>query len=314
VSAILFAFTFSHLPFRMLGMARKETRADNARQQRTKKESQPSAEKGDEGLSQAGPPKSVWREYFESAVHTAIMFVFFITFIGRTVGVPTGSMQNTIYIGDHFLINKFIFAPGSHPFFLPQRDIKRGDIIVFKYPGDNDNPGRDRMTVPPVTPFQDYFIKRVVGLPGETIEIRGATVLINNQPLPEHRITAEPGVNRQASLSILENPQRSQGESYNVYYSPHTLSITQDNPERPPDIFHYGVEKPYRIPENSYFVMGDNRDDSADSRAWGPVASNLVIGRALFVFWSKDESKQPNNMLIDFFLHTRWWRTGTMIK
>jgi signal peptidase I len=311
----------------MLRMARKESRAADARPRTSAKESGPAAEKEKAGAEdgpqradgeekkQAGPPKSVWREYFESAIYTAIMFVFFITFIGRTVGVPTGSMQNTIYIGDHFLINKFIFAPGSHPFFLPQRDIRRGDIVVFKYPGDNDNPGRDKMSSPPVTPFSDYFIKRVIGLPGETIEIRGATVLINNQPLAEHRIPSEPGVNSKAPLTFVENPPRQPGElPYTVYYSPRTLGITPDNPEKPPDIFHYGVEKPYVIPPNNYFVMGDNRDDSADSRAWGPVHADLMIGRALFVFWSKDESKQPNNLLIDFFMRTRWWRTGSMIK
>src|SRR5215210_7192032 len=90
-----------------------------------------------------GPPKTVWREYFESIIVTVLMFLFFITFIGRTVAVPTGSMENTIMIGDHFLINKFIFAPGPVPFFLPQREIRRGDIVVFKYPGDNDHPGND---------------------------------------------------------------------------------------------------------------------------------------------------------------------------
>jgi signal peptidase I len=311
----------------MLGMARKESKAEDAPARTSAKEARSTVQKEKTGTdvksskateaekTQTGPPKSVWREYFESAIYTAIMFVFFITFVGRTVGVPTGSMQNTIYIGDHFLINKFIFAPGSHPFFLPQREIRRGDIIVFKYPGDHDNPGRDKMTVPPVTPYQDYFIKRVIGLPGETIEIRGATVLINNQPLPEHRVPSESGVNGKAPLNLLESPPRTPGElPYTVYYTPRTLSVTPDKPEKPPDIFHYGVEKPYTIPPNSYFVMGDNRDDSADSRAWGTVQADLVVGRALFVFWSKDESKPPNNLLIDFFLHTRWWRTGTMIK
>jgi signal peptidase I len=298
VSVFLLPFTFLLLPFRMLGMARKETKAET-----------------DSGKSQAGPPKTVWREYFESAIYTAIMFVFFITFIGRTVGVPTGSMQNTINIGDYFLINKFIFAPGSHPFFLPQREIRRGDIIVFKYPGDRDNPGRDQMSNPPVTPYKDYFIKRVIGLPGESIEIRGATVLINNQPLPEYRVEAEPGINSKATLEIKNSPPRQGNElPYTVYYSPKTLAVSPDKPEKPPSIFHYGVEKPYVIPPNNYFVMGDNRDDSADSRAWGPVAAELVVGRALFVFWSKDESKPPNNLLIDFFLHARWSRTGTMIK
>ncbi|HKR01937.1 MAG TPA: signal peptidase I [Pyrinomonadaceae bacterium] len=268
----------------------------------------------DSGKARTGPPKSIWREYFESAIYTAIMFVFFITFIGRTVGVPTGSMQNTINIGDHFLINKFIFAPGSHPFFLPQRDIRRGDIIVFKYPGDRDNPGRDEMSNPPVTPYKDYFIKRVIGLPGETIEIRGATVLINNQPIAEHRVQAEPGINSKAPLTIVQNLPRQPNEPYTVYYSQRTLAMSPDRPEKPPEIFHYGVEKPYLIPEGHYFVMGDNRDDSADSRAWGTVAADQVIGRALFVFWSKDESRPFGNFLIDFFKNTRWGRTGTMIK
>jgi signal peptidase I len=287
----------------MLGMARKESKTAVAQSSKEAASEKP----------RMGPRKTVWREYFESAIYTAMMFVFFITFIGRTVGVPTGSMQNTINIGDHFLIDKFIFAPGSHPFFLPQRDIRRGDIIVFKYPGDHDNPGRDAASG--VTPYTDYFIKRVIGLPGETIEIRGATVLINNQPLPEHRVKAESGINGKAPLNILEDPPRQSGElPFTVYYSEKTLAVTPDNPERPPDIFHYAVEKPFVIPPNNYFVMGDNRDDSADSRAWGTVPADLVIGRALFVFWSKDESRPYNNFLIDFFKNTRWSRTGTMIK
>ena len=258
-----------------------------------------------------GPPKTVWREYFESAIYTAIMFVFFITFIGRAVGVPTGSMQNTIYIGDHFLIDKFIFAPGSHPFFLPQREIRRGDIIVFKYPGDRYNPGRDESSVPPVTPYKDYFIKRVIGLPGETIEVRGADVLINNQVIPEHRITVRSGMPN-APLEIINNPPRN-GEPYTVYYHERTMANPHENTEKP-EIFHFAVDQPYTVPPNSYFVMGDNRDDSADSRAWGTVDADLVIGRALFVFWSNDESAPSSNPFIDFFTNTRWSRTGTMIK
>ena len=278
-------------------------------------EAEEQSEAPDAASRPKGPPKSIWREYFESAIYTAIMFVFFITFIGRTVGVPTGSMQNTINIGDHFLINKFIFAPGSTPFFLPKRAIRRGDIIVFKYPGDRDNPDRDRLSIPPVTPYSDYFIKRVIGLPGETIEVRGALVLINGQPLAEHRVKAEPGENNKAPLVIKEETPRGPNESYTVYYTEKTLAATESGQfEKPPEIFHYAVNKPYQIPEGYYFVMGDNREDSADSRAWGPVAGDLVIGRALFVFWSKDESKEPRNLLIDFFTNTRWSRTGTMIK
>src|SRR6267378_3420708 len=90
-----------------------------------------------------GPPKSVWREYFESAVVTVIMALFGMTFIVQAVKVPTGSMQNTIMIGDHLLVNKFIFAPGKTLPFLPQREIRRGDIFVFKYPGNRYDPSRD---------------------------------------------------------------------------------------------------------------------------------------------------------------------------
>src|SRR6476660_6595347 len=87
-----------------------------------------------------GPPKSVFREYFESFVVTLIMAIFGMTFILQAVTVPTGSMQNTINIGDYLLVNKFIFAPGGKPIpFLPQREIQRGDIIVFKYPGFPNN-------------------------------------------------------------------------------------------------------------------------------------------------------------------------------
>ena len=92
-----------------------------------------------------GPPKSVVREYFESFVVTLIMALFGMTFILQAVTVPTGSMQNTILVGDYLLVNKFVFAPGGKPLpFLPQRAIERGDIIVFKYPGNKVNPSSDR--------------------------------------------------------------------------------------------------------------------------------------------------------------------------
>src|SRR5713226_3692234 len=86
-----------------------------------------------------GPPRTIIREYFESAVVTVIMALFGMTFIVQAVKVPTGSMQNTITVGDHLLVNKFIFAPGPRLPFLPQREIRRGDIIVFKYPGNPFN-------------------------------------------------------------------------------------------------------------------------------------------------------------------------------
>src|ERR1044071_6024473 len=95
-----------------------------------------------------GPPKQVLREYFESAVVTVIMALFGMTFIVQAVKVPTGSMQNTITIGDHLLVNKFIFAPGKSLPFLPQREIRRGDIIVFKYPGNSNQRLSDQISDP----------------------------------------------------------------------------------------------------------------------------------------------------------------------
>src|ERR687883_1586173 len=93
----------------------------------------------EEAHKEQGPPRSTLREYFESLVVTAIMALFGMTFVVQAVKVPTGSMQNTILIGDHLLVNKFIFAPGPVLPFLPQRDIRRGDIIVFKFPGDQNH-------------------------------------------------------------------------------------------------------------------------------------------------------------------------------
>src|SRR5690242_10418738 len=123
--------------------------------------------------------KSIVREYFESAVVTLIMALFGMTFIVQAVKVPTGSMQNTITIGDHLLVNKFIFAPGTSLPFLPQREIRRGDIIVFKYPGNKYEPDRDQR--PDNTPILTNYVKRVIGIPGDHIKINGKDVVVNNE-------------------------------------------------------------------------------------------------------------------------------------
>src|SRR5438309_1987981 len=142
----------------------------------------------EEVQAQHGPPRSVAREYFESLVVTAIMALFGMTFVVQAVKVPTGSMQNTIEIGDHLLVNKFIFAPGPVLPFLPQREIRRGDIIVFKYPGNPKDPLGDQR--PDNTPFKVNYVKRVIGLPGDLVEVKGLRVFVNGQPLPEHIIIA----------------------------------------------------------------------------------------------------------------------------
>jgi signal peptidase I len=252
-----------------------------------------------------GPPKQVIREYFESAVVTVIMALFGMTFIVQAVKVPTGSMQNTITIGDHLLVNKFIFAPGMSLPFLPQREIKRGDIIVFKYPGNPFDPKRDDR--PDNRPILTNYVKRVIGIPGDRISIKGNSVIVNGEVVPEHRITAKDH-NRKDPLEIIDAPPKKAGELYDVYYKP-----GPEDDEQEYDAFQGKAE--LVVPENSYFVMGDNRNNSEDSRYWGFVPRDLVIGRAMFVYWSYDESAPTsNNPVIDFFMNTRWSRTGTLVK
>lgn len=253
-----------------------------------------------------GPPKSVWREYFESAVVTVIMALFGMTFIVQAVKVPTGSMQNTITIGDHLLVNKFIFAPGKSLPFLPQREIRRGDIIVFKYPGNPYDPKRDDR--PDNRPIFTNYVKRVIGIPGDRIRIQGTSVIVNGEVVPEHRITAKDH-NRKDPLEILDEPPRKPGELYDVFYKP---DPDEDNLEY--DAFEGKDE--LVVPEASYFVMGDNRNNSEDSRYWGFVPRDLVIGRAMFVYWSYDESAPSTGLTIigDFLKNTRWSRTGTLVK
>src|SRR5918993_313438 len=223
------------------------------------------------------PPHSVLREYFESLVVTAVMALFGMTFVVQAVKVPTGSMQNTINIGDHLLVNKFIFAPGPPLPFLPQREIRRGDIIVFKYPGKYQGEERFRDsgiddTAPNNLPYKTNYVKRVIGLPGDRVEVRDTQVFINGQP-QQHAASRRPV----------------EGEKFDV-------------------------------PGGHYFVMGDNRDNSQDSRFWGYVPRSAIIGRAMFVYWSFDESAPrstapvPLNYLSDFVYNTRWGRTGTFVK
>lgn len=260
-----------------------------------------------------GPPKTIIREYFESAVVTVIMALFGMTFIVQAVKVPTASMENTITVGDHLLVNKFIFAPGPSLPFLPQREIRRGDIIVFKYPGNPYNQERDRDE--DNIPFKVNYVKRVIGLPGDTVEVKGLKVYVNGQPLPEHVIVAR-NVGEKAPLQIVEDTPRQPNELYNVYYFERNVAAARQGQEIPASSdFNFAVNgKPAKVPPHHYFVMGDDRDNSLDSRAWGYVPRELVIGRAMFVYWSYDDTQPFNPFSLDFFTNTRWARTGTMVK
>src|SRR5690349_2415218 len=184
--------------------------SSNGRERLTRKEKE---------TEQEGPRKTIIRDYFESAVVTVIMALFGMTFIVQAVKVPTGSMQNTITVGDHLLVNKFIFAPGPTFPLLPQREIRRGDIIVFKYPGNPFNPERDKDE--DNIPFKVNYVKRVIGLPGDEVEVKGLKVYVNGSPLPEHIIAVDGRMaqgNQKAPLKIVGEEPRRPEDRYDVYY------------------------------------------------------------------------------------------------
>ena len=246
------------------------------------------------------PPKSVIREYFEQALITVILALFLMTFIAQAVQVPTGSMQNNIHIGDHLFVNKFIFGEPTPllRWILPQREIRRGDIIVFKYP---------------LEPKTNY-VKRVIGLPGDKVQVRGARVYVNDQELPEERVIIRlMGQEYSAHPEVKVEPAPP-GATYRVYYDDHDHNPEEDAYSSIP----YGVREPVIVPPNSYFALGDNRDNSQDSRYWGFVPRRNIVGRALYVYWSfnfHDPTYEgPDNPLIRFFRQTDWKRTGTAIK
>lgn len=257
-------------------------------------------------------PKSVFREYFESFVVTLIMAIFGMTFILQAVTVPTGSMQNTINIGDYLLVNKFIFAPGGKPIpFLPQREIKRGDIIVFKYPGNKLDPRSDSSRG--IVPYKINYVKRVIGLPGEEVEFRNNQVFINGQLIPEHRVIGDTP-DEQAALETKEFEPRQPEAKYDVYYSEDTMNAVREGQNLGTSFYSYGIKgKITKIPEDSYFVMGDSRDNSEDSRVWGFVSRDLVIGRAMFVYWSCDRAA-GNGSMMGCITNPRLDRIGKFIK
>jgi signal peptidase I len=270
------------------------------------------AEAAKEEPKPKGPPKSLFREYFESLAVTLVMALFGMTFILQAVTVPTGSMQNTILIGDYLIVNKFIFNPGGQPLpFLPMREIQRGDIIVFKYPGNSVDPASDRERG--LVKYQLNYVKRVIGLPGEKVEFRNNQVFINDQPLAEHRMIGN-NVLRDGAPQTRDFEPREPEDKWTVYYDDRTMKAAQTGMRFNPDRFNFGVEgKTMIVPENSFFVMGDARDDSDDSRGWGFVPRELVIGRAMFVYWSCDRGAS-NGSLAGCLTHPRFDRILKFVK
>jgi len=250
-----------------------------------------------------GPPKSGIREFFEQALITVIMALFLMTFIAQAVAVPTGSMQNTINIGDHLFVNKFVFGkptPGLGKL-LPTREIKRGDVIVFKLPSD-----------PKVN-----YVKRVIGLPGDKVLVKGRNVLVNGKALPEQRIIVDSPDPQKADLTILKTEPKPADAWYKVYYVEGRSTEEEDDQFHISDGLKYAVKEPATVPAGQYFVMGDSRDNSQDSRYWGFVPRENIFARALYVHLSFDpagsDPREGGNALSKL-LKIRFGRIGTAVK
>jgi signal peptidase I len=197
-------------------------------------------------------------EYAESLLVTLLLALFGTTFIVQAFKIPSQSMGPTLLVGDHLLVNKFIFE-GSGAWYekiLPYRPIRRGDIIVFKFPFD-DHP---------------HYVKRVIGLPGDHIRIVKGQVIVNEKPLDEPYAVRDPG----SGNSFSENFPPS---------DPYFIAVGL-RPEWSERILNYVQQGELVVPPNHCFAMGDNRDNSWDSRFWGFVDRDAIMGRPLIIYWS----------------------------
>jgi signal peptidase I len=204
------------------------------------------------------PKKSQLRDWTEALIVAAVLALIIRTFVVQAFKIPSGSMEDTLLIGDHLLVNKFIYGlelPISDKPVLSLRDPERGDVIVFEFPEDKDKPYFERRD----------FIKRVIGLPGDTVEIHNKDVYVNGK----RYLTPE------------------------AVYKDGTLTAgPRDN------------MPPLTVPPHSYFVMGDNRDRSYDSRFWKFVDRSAIKGLAFIKYWSWDSEK----------FMPRWNRIGRPIN
>jgi signal peptidase I len=188
------------------------------------------------GRKQSPPPKSILREYGEALAAALVLALFIRTFVVQAFKIPSGSMIPTLLIGDHILVNKFVYGvrlPILGTEVLPVGEPHRGDVVVFIYPQDESKD----------------FIKRVVGVAGDSIEVRDKRLYVNGK------------------AAVDSHARFVEGED-GEFVSP------RDN---------FG---PFKVPPGYIFVMGDNRDRSYDSRFWGPVALDKVKGKAFLIYWS----------------------------
>jgi signal peptidase I len=234
------------------------------------------------------------REYIESLLVTVILALFGTTFVVQAFKIPSQSMEPTLLVGDHLLVNKFIFGGRGHWYdhLLPYRDVRRGDIIVFKFP------------------YQDhpYYVKRVIGVPGDLVKIVDQRVYVNGKLLSEPYVFRDPAA-----------PYDPFGDNF----PPRNPQFLQANmqPEWADQILQHVQNGELVVPAGEYFAMGDNRDHSWDSRFWGFVDRDAIMGRPVVIYWSvqgprEDDADQHVDgwllNLLDTLLHlpsrTRWTR------
>lgn len=239
-------------------------------------------------------PQEEVRHWIADWTVTILLLLFGTTTLLQAFVVPTGSMTNTVLIGDHMIVDKLAYAPGGaiSKYLLPYEDVHRGDIIVFKYPVDPSQP----------------YVKRVIGVPGDHIRFQNKVLYLNGQRIEEPYRRLEPN---QLSDYLNNFPQM-------------TPDIMIDARARQM-LSEHVVGNELVVPEGSYFAMGDNRDNSADSRFWGFVPRENIIGKPVIIFWSYDAPTEqlvggtlnPAH-LIDlaqhFFTRTRWERTFRLVR
>jgi signal peptidase I len=270
-----------------------------------------------EELNQVKTPKQKTKEFFGSLFFAGIAAFFIITFIIQNTRIPTGSMESTILVGDFVLVNKFIYGSSS-PKYIPFTEIeipyfrlpafkepKRMDIVVFEYPGE-----RDQLFA---SPLNINYVKRCIGLPGDTIQIINKVVYVNGEefPIPPFikYITPFSLPAGQVETLIFPKGMPWNKDNYGPLVIPSegsVISLNSSNIEQWRTIINreHGREvvnlrnngvvidgqpvQEYTFQKNYYFMMGDNRDDSADSRYWGLVSRDLVIGEAFITLFSWD--------------------------
>jgi signal peptidase I len=248
----------------------------------------------------ATPEQETPLEAFASICGVLVIGLFALTFIFQNFEIPSSSMEKTLLIGDHVVVDRVTLAPKtSWAPFLPYRNIKRGDIIVFFKPN-------------PETPDL-YLVKRVVGIPGDHIHLRNGIVYLNGQPQNE---------------PLADKPT-------DANYFPYRDDFPAIAPNEGSDVTAtWSVELPTHIqgedlvvPEGRYFAMGDNRTVSLDSRYWGFVPRENIVGRPLLVYWSfiqpgdqyektslADRASFLLHTVIHFFDQTRWSRTFHLVQ